>query len=268
MRLVVLVCILYSLISCSLLDENRSTSSNAKISDCCNNLSLTNTDFLEHLEYLGDLFITENKSQVIFPPKEILVYLEEIMQKIIENNESFFLKKIIPEVYLIKSDIPLIFSVPKNKIFLSTGLVLKYIKYENLLVATLSFEMIRIQQSLYTKRAIVPVGFIRVDRLMYLLRLTPDIREEINKWAYLVMKRAGFDAYTYLNWLQIQNKNAMDFFLQLGDAQNISREEFLFKKFLFEQKTDRKRHVKDFEGNSSRQFYKFNEYVQSKVNRK
>jgi hypothetical protein len=46
------------------------------------------------------------------------------------------------------------------------------------------------------------------------------------------MRRAKRDASAYLNWLQTQNKNTLDFSMQLGDARSISREEFMFKNFL------------------------------------
>jgi hypothetical protein len=81
------------------------------------------------------------------------------------------------------------------------------------------------------------------------------MKYQINEWTYFILKRAGFDASAYLNWIQVQNRNTLDFSLYLGDATSISKEEYYFKNFMarqgvlgFERKIN--------EANSSKQFYK------------
>jgi hypothetical protein len=89
--------------------------------------------------------------------------------------------------------------------------------------------------------------------MLSLLRLRTADKIEIHKWAYYLLKRSGVDTDTYLSWLQIKNRNSLDFSIQLGDIQSISREEALFKSFLIEsvkESNSTNRHR-----GSSRQFY-------------
>ena len=91
--------------------------------------------------------------------------------------------------------------------------------------------------------------------MLSILKLKEEYITEIDKWAFYTMKRAGYDSLAYLNWLQIQNKNTMDFFLQHGgDTRRISREEFLFKKFIVGQRISND-DTKRFQRRSSAGFY-------------
>ena len=69
-----------------------------------------------------------------------------------------------------------------------------------------------------------------------------------------MLRRAGYDASAYLNWLQTQNKNTLDFTLQYGVTRTLSREEFLYKNFLVTQGFSDKED--GFLVNSSASFYK------------
>ncbi len=88
------------------------------------------------------------------------------------------------------------------------------------------------------------------------MRVPVNVKHEINKWTYHVIKRSGHDPYAYLIWLQTLNKNTLDFSILYGNTQDISKEEHLFKSFISKIKTDelagaeRKR-------NSSSGFYSF-----------
>src|SRR5690606_20285148 len=96
------------------------------------------------------------------------------------------------------------------------------------------------------------VGFLPMERMITLNRLSLDENMEVHKWAYHLTVRSGYDGEYYLSWLQTQNRNTADFVLQVGDANQISREESLFKAFLI-------KHSKEDEvasrKNSSREFY-------------
>ena len=77
---------------------------------------------------------------------------------------------------------------------------------------------------------------------------------EIHKWSYYLLKRTGVGPDSYLSWLQVKNRNSLDFSLQLGDIRSISREEALFKAFLIEAEKDSTRFSK-YRG-SSKAFYR------------
>jgi hypothetical protein len=69
-----------------------------------------------------------------------------------------------------------------------------------------------------------------------------------------VLKRAGFDASVTLNWIQVQNRNVLDFAALLGDTTSISREEHLLKNFMAKEGVSNIE-KKTIEANSSREFY-------------
>jgi hypothetical protein len=85
----------------------------------------------------------------------------------------------------------------------------------------------------------------------------------VSEWTYFVLKRAGYDASAYLNWIQIQNRNTLDFAMYLGDSLIISKEEHLFKNFMTRQGVlgVEKRFN---EANSSKNFYKLLNNVASR----
>jgi len=76
---------------------------------------------------------------------------------------------------------------------------------------------------------LIPLGFCTTEKMISITRIKPEIKNKVNEWAYFALKRAGFDPSAYLNWIQVQNRNTLDFSLYLGDAIGISREEYLFK---------------------------------------
>jgi hypothetical protein len=73
------------------------------------------------------------------------------------------------------------------------------------------------------------------------------------------MIRSGFDALGYLMWLQLQNKNVLDFKLQLGESRGVAMEEFLFKQFVIKKGIGPKN--QRYDNNSSQEFYSFLSYL-------
>jgi hypothetical protein len=97
----------------------------------------------------------------------------------------------------------------------------------------------------------VPIGYVTMEKMLQLGRLSLDEKMEVHKWAHHLTVRSGFDGEYYLSWLQAQNRNTADFIYQVGDANQIAREESLFKAFLIkssdeEQVNPRKKSSKDF----------------------
>ena len=165
-------------------------------------------------------------------------YIENLISDIISNNEIFFKKLKNGRVTIIDTESPLHFSLPKGEIFLSRGLITKYLKNESMLVCVLSYELVRSEKMLYPRQTLVPVGYLSLEKMISLSRLLLDEKMEVHKWSHHLTIRSGFDGEYYLSWLQAQNRNTADFILQVGDVNQINREESLFKAFLIKSKNE------------------------------
>lgn len=214
---------------------------------------MTANDFADHLASLKEPFLTTPGIKVLnnsFAKK----YLETISGEIIAKNEIFFKNLKQATVTILDSEAPLHFSLPKGELFLSKGLISKYIKHESMLVSILSYELVRSENMLYPKQIVIPVGYIPLEKILLLQRLNLDEKVEIHKWAHYLTVRSGYDGEYYLAWLQTQNRNTADFIMQVGDVNLINREESLFKAFLIKNSKE-----DDLPGktNSSKTFYTF-----------
>lgn len=191
-------------------------------------------DYADHLASLGKSFLETPGIEVVKLRPISQKYIEGLAQQVIAKNEIFFknLKKV--NITILNNDTPLHFSLPKGEIFLSKGLIAKYMKHESMLVSILSYELVRSENLLYPKLTLVPVGFVQLERMLALSRLNLDERMDIHKWAHDLTVRSGYDGEYYLSWLQMQNRNTADFLMQVGDVNLISREESLFKAFLIQ----------------------------------
>jgi hypothetical protein len=243
------------LASCSTQDATRSDALNLGV--------LTSKDYSDHLASLGQTYLANDSNQEIKLKKESSTYLNEIYERIVTNNESLLKNEGGPHFHIIDNKTPFIFSLPKSQFFISSGLMEKYLKSEELFVAAISAEVLKSERNIYEKNTIIPLGFISNEQLIRLSRLHPENKYRVNEWSYFVLKRAGFDATAYLNWIQVQNRNPLDFSLYLGDAVGASREELLFKNFMSKQGISAIE-KKLNEANSSKSFYKLLSNIASK----
>lgn len=211
-----------------------------------------NKDFIDQLAILGDFFLNSPNTKIIKTKPKDQQYLESLSLDIINNNEIFFSKLKKMDFIIIDTDMPLHFSLPPHRIFISKGLITKYIKHESMLAGIISYELVRLEKNAYNKNIIVPVGYISVQRLLSLLRLSTEEKMEIHKWAFHLTRRSGFDSEYYLSWLQTQNRNTADFVLLVGDITSMTKEEALFKAFLIKEATVDNLVIKK---NSSKSFY-------------
>lgn len=214
---------------------------------------MTEKDFADHLASLKDSFLSTPGVKV-FSNQNGKKYLESITSEIIAKNEIFFKNLKKANVTILDAISPLHFSLPKGEIFISSGLISKYIKHESMLVSILSYELVRSENLLYPKNIIIPLGFVTLERMLTLGRLSLDEKVEIHKWAHYLTIRSGYDGEYYLSWLQTQNRNTADFILQVGDVNLINREESLFKAFLIKNTNEEEATGKK---NSSKPFYSF-----------
>jgi len=213
-----------------------------------------NVDFVDHLSELNR-FYDQNYNNKVSKNVFMHNYLQRGVDRILINNELFFknIKKV--NINLIRDIRPYYFSLPNSDIYISTGLLKKYINHESELMSVVIFEMIRLEKKVYNKSMIIPTGHITIERILSLNRINFEIKNELHKWSFYLLKRSGYDASIYLSWLQILNRNTIDFQALLGETSSISREESMFKKFL----VDIKEAVSIEEGktSSSADFYKF-----------
>ena len=212
-------------------------------------------DFSDHLASTGEVFLKSDGIQQLKLGKDSLKFLNSIYDRLVLNNEALFNSQVRPSFHFIKNKTPFLFSLPNSQFFFSSGLLEKYLKSEEIFVAALASEIIRSQRMIYEKKIIIPIGNLSVEKMVNLCRLRSEVKVSINEWAYAILKRSGFDASAYLNWIQVQNRNTLDFSFMLGDAVGISKEEHLFKNYLSKQgiaSVEKKIN----EANSSKEFYK------------
>lgn len=212
-------------------------------------------DFIDHVNSFKRSYLASQDVKQHFISYRDTKYLQSLIDNLYKKNELFFSDRKKANFYVIKDDRPFHFSLPDKSIFISSGLLQKYIKSEKLLYCLLTFELIRSEKRIYKKIQIVPTGSIDTNRMISILRLNTKTKVEVHKWSFYILKRIGIDTDNYLSWLQIQNRNSIDFSTQLGDLGSISREEALFKSFLIKN-TSRKRSTNKYE-RSSKKFYNF-----------
>lgn len=212
-------------------------------------------DYIDHLASASADYLSHDETKEIRLNKDSVLYLNGIYQRIVTNNVLLLSQNSSPSFHVIINKTPFVLSLPRSQFFISSGLVEKYLKSEELFVAALAAEILKSDRNIYEKKMMIPLGFYNTEKMIKLTRLKPEMKYQINEWTYFILKRAGFDATAYLNWIQVQNRNTLDFSLYLGDAIGISKEEHVFKNFMTKQGiigVEKKIN----EANSSKEFYK------------
>ena len=217
---------------------------------------IQSSEYIEQIANLSKVYLSSENIREIQIPKKKKKYLISLYKKLVSNNKLLLKNFFDPKFHIIHSEIPFYFSLPKGQFFFSSGLILKYIKNEEMFIAALASEVVKSQRNIYPKKIKIPKGYTTTEELISYVRLPVEVKGEINKWTYHVIKRSGHDPFAFLVWLQSLNKNTLDFSLLYGNTQDISKEEHLFKSFISKIKTE------DFlnserKKNSSPSFYSF-----------
>jgi hypothetical protein len=231
------------------------SSSNKKFADYSHLSEPTDQDYIDHLASVGADYLANDETHEIKLKTDSLEYLGQIYERIITNNELLFTHEFKPRFHVIKNKTPFIFSLPHAQFFMSSGLIEKYLKSEELFVAALAAEILKSDRNIYEKRIMIPLGFYNTEKMIQMARLKQETKYQVNEWTYIVLKRSGYDPTAFLNWIQVQNRNTLDFSLHLGDAIGISKEEHFFKNFMTKQGAVGVE-KKINEANSSKAFYK------------
>ncbi len=229
--------------------------SSKSLNDYSNLSEVTEHDYIDHLASIGPVYLKSEDIHEIKLKPDSVHFLEKIYERIVSNNEVLLTHEYKPQFHVIISKTPFLFSLPKAQFFLSSGLIERYLKSEELFVAAIVSEILKSDRNIYEKRVMIPLGFYNTEKMIQIAKLRSETKYQVNEWSYFVLKRAGFDASAYLNWIQVQNRNTLDFSLLLGDAIGISKEEHLFKNFMAKQGIAGVE-KKIIEANSSKGFYK------------
>lgn len=239
-------------VSCLLLSCSSSDKSSSRPINLAEYTYMSEKDYADHLSTLKASFLKQPEIKIISQNFGMKRYFQGLALEILGRNEIFFKNLEKANITLLNLEIPLHFSLPGGEIFLSKGLMTKYVRHESVLVSILSYELIKSEKNLYPKESFVPTGHFPLERMITMNRLPLEDKMEIHKWAYYMTTRTGHDGEYYLSWLQILNRNTADFVFLVGDINLIPREESLFKAFLIQNSNEET--VISKKG-SSREFY-------------
>lgn len=232
------------------------TSSKNNIIEYKNLGELKTKDYVDHLAGTGTGYLNYEEVKKIKLHPDSIEFLKNTYERLVSNNQAL-LNITEPATFtIVNHKSPFLFSLPRSQFFFSSALIQKYLKSEDLFVAAFAAEVIKSQRFIYEKKILLPLGFYNTEKMIQLTRLKFEAKQQVNEWSYLILKRAGYDSSAYLNWIQIQNRNTLDFALYLGDPLGISREEQMFKNFMSKQGVVGVE-KKFSEANSSKDFYKF-----------
>ena len=225
------------------------------------------SDYVDQLDLLSRLFLSDSGQEEIKLKKESNDYLNKIVKRLSTSSENIFKNKFSIEIHIIKSKNNFIFSLPRGSLFISSNVLLKYLKSEELLVSTIACEMLRIKKNIYHKSEMIPVGYLSLQNLARINKLNQDEKIILNEWVYYILKRAGFDSTNYLNWIQIMAKNYSDFSLMVDNEISLLKEEFEFKTFLAKHGVLITEFKQSEANNTSSQFYKIIAEVNKQANK-
>jgi len=174
------------------------------------------------------------ESQIINPDQITQIYLKNISKKIVVNNELIFKRTDAEKLNFIifKSSHPFYFSYPPGNIVISTELINRYIDHEGFLLSLISGELLRLEHSIYVKQKNIPVGFISLEKFISMLRIPIQERMKLHRWSYYLLYRTDYGPEHYLSFLQLQNRNHLDFSFQFPETSQLYREEANLKQFI------------------------------------
>lgn len=217
----------------------------------------TRRDFWEHWKVLGRDFRESYKSKLKPPSQSIAKYLTKVLSIIEKRNEVFFSRdpKVEVSFLVFEDQRPFYFSLPSGEILLSRKLIERYIDHEGALVAILVPEYIRIRKALYPKVKKIPLGFLDLEIMLSMQRLPFDQRLKLHQWSYYLISRSNYNPGQYLSWLQLQNRNHLDFSFYLADSILLAKEEAYLKQFIIQNYG--KLELNPLNLKSSKEFYNF-----------
>ena len=94
-------------------------------------VSISSEDYLAHLASFEKMFLATDGVQTLSLKSQEYEYVDNLIIEIYQNNELFFKKNVKPRLHIIKNETPFHFSLPGASLFISTGLINRYVKHES-----------------------------------------------------------------------------------------------------------------------------------------
>jgi hypothetical protein len=211
-------------------------------------------DYVDYLTVLGETYLKSLPSLgVLTLSTEAKIYLQGLVESIFKYNELLFKSSLKSRFYIIRDQRPFHFSLPGGRFFFSTSLIKNFLQTEDLLLSAITYEMIKSYRNIYPRKFLIPLGHLNTTEILEVTRIPQEAKMKIDKWVFLALKRANYDPYSYLAWIQIQNRNSVEFSSMLV-GRDISKEEHSLKKFLVKLVSGVENNKREF-GNSSRGYY-------------
>lgn len=222
-------------------------------------------DYWEHWKKLGNDFKANYRNQLKSPPANVTAYLKNILLTVEKKNEVFFEKDPKADISFLvfDDDRPFYFSLPTGEIILSRKLIERYIVHEGVLISILVPEYIRIRKAVYPKVKKIPLGYFELDKMLSMQRLPFEQRMKLHEWSYYLLLRTNYNPGQYLSWLQLQNRNHLDFSFYLADSILLTKEEAYLKQFIIQNYG--KLELTPINLKSSKGFYSFIDKYRSEI---
>jgi hypothetical protein len=220
---------------------------------------LSSNDYMTSWRSAKEGFLNFESEHLVLADKETQNYINELVLQLVDRNELFFKgqEKYQVKLYVMSSDKVFYFSLPTGEIIFSTRLLNKYLDNEGFLVSILLQEYLRITFRLYQKINVIPLGYMSLKSLVPLLRLGFMERKNIHEWSYYLMKRANSYPESYLSWIQMINRNQLEFTYIYPDSAQLYREESSFKQYMIKNYGLSQSFLQKI--NSSKRFYVFSQ---------
>ena len=211
-------------------------------------------DYENHYGAIAQNFIGNNRKYILPSSASSRRYLKRIAEKVFTNNESIFKdqsKKLA--FYWLRDKRPIVFSLPGGHIFMSDGLLRNYVRSEDVFISIVTYEILKSHLTIYKKQIMIPFKDIDLKAALKLSDIDLVTRNKMNILTYEVLKRSGYDPEARLLWIQLLNKNSIDFSLLYDNPSILPKEEYLFKNYV----STKRESGLEFERSASRQFYNF-----------
>jgi hypothetical protein len=214
-------------------------------------------DYWEHWKVLGQDFKNNYQNKLKKPPEYVQKYLTKVLTTIEKRNEVFFEAdpKTTISFLIFEDQRPFYFSLPSGEIILSRKLIERYIDHEGALISVIVPEYVRIRKAIYPKVKKIPLGFLELEKMLSMQRLPFDQRLKLHQWSYYLISRSNYNPGQYLSWLQLQNRNHLDFSFYLADSILLVKEEAYLKQFIIQNYG--KLELNPLNLKSSKEFYNF-----------
>lgn len=219
--------------------------------------TFSSSDYLSHLEGLAELYIKNNKVRKLNYRSRR--YLKKLSRELYFNNQALFQKDDVGiNFYVVDDERNFYFSLPKDNVFMSKGLLKKYMNSESIFVSVLLGELLRSKIGIYKKNKLIPLNSYTVEDMIRINKLDINSNRDLNNLVFDVLKKSGYDPEARLLWLQTLNRQSISFSVQDIHPHELSKEEFLLKNYMVSSGKDENL---IYEKNSSRQFYYFKESI-------